>query len=114
MVGVTQLGPDGRCSNIGLLIDSEVRITARYDKLHLFETGLAAQPNYYEVADWRRCVVVHDPAEAVHGRPAPIVNPAGAIVAAAAGVVACPGTMAALPPRGSRPVISRAPRWKVR
>ena len=108
------IGPGGRCRNIGLLIDSVVRIAARYDKLHLFEIGLAGQPSYCEAADWRRCVVVHHPAEAVHRRPALIVSPAGAIVAAVAGVVACPGTLAALPPRGSRPVISRAPRWKVR
>ena len=57
-------GPDGCRRNVSLLIDPVGRIAARYDKLHLFDIGLAGQPSYRESADWRRCVVVQDPAEA--------------------------------------------------
>ncbi|WP_043361438.1 carbon-nitrogen hydrolase family protein [Belnapia sp. F-4-1] len=41
---------DGRCHNASLLFDREGRIAARYDKLHLFDIGLAGQPNYRESA----------------------------------------------------------------
>jgi predicted amidohydrolase len=43
-------GPDGRCRNASLLIDRHGRIAARYDKLHLFDIGLAGQPSYRESA----------------------------------------------------------------
>src|SRR4051794_17239841 len=41
-------GPDGRCRNASLLLDRQGRIAARYDKLHLFDIGLAGQPSYRE------------------------------------------------------------------
>jgi predicted amidohydrolase len=41
---------DGRCSNTSLLIDRQGHIAARYDKLHLFDIGLAGQPTYRESA----------------------------------------------------------------
>ena len=41
---------DGRCANASLLFDREGRIAARYDKLHLFDIGLAGQPSYRESA----------------------------------------------------------------
>ena len=41
---------DGRCTNASLLFDREGRIAARYDKLHLFDIGLAGQPSYRESA----------------------------------------------------------------
>jgi predicted amidohydrolase len=40
----------GRCRNASLLIDREGQIAARYDKLHLFDIGLAGQPSYRESA----------------------------------------------------------------
>src|SRR3954469_3253620 len=43
-------GPDGRCRNASLLFDREGWIAARYDKLHLFDIGLAGQPSYRESA----------------------------------------------------------------
>jgi deaminated glutathione amidase len=43
-------GPDGRCRNASLLLDRQGRIAARYDKLHLFDIGLAGQPSYRESA----------------------------------------------------------------
>lgn len=43
-------GADGRCTNTSLLFDREGRIAARYDKLHLFDIGLAGQPSYRESA----------------------------------------------------------------
>jgi len=41
-------GPDGRCRNASLLIDPTGHVAARYDKLHLFDIGLAGQPSYRE------------------------------------------------------------------
>ncbi len=41
---------DGRCANTSLLFDREGRTAARYDKLHLFDIGLAGQPSYKESA----------------------------------------------------------------
>jgi deaminated glutathione amidase len=43
-------GADGRCTNTSLLFDREGRTAARYDKLHLFDIGLAGQPSYRESA----------------------------------------------------------------
>ncbi len=42
--------PDGRCRNASLLLDRQGRVAARYDKLHLFDIGLAGQPSYRESA----------------------------------------------------------------
>ena len=42
--------PDGRCTNASLLLDRQGRVAARYDKLHLFDIGLAGQPSYRESA----------------------------------------------------------------
>jgi predicted amidohydrolase len=41
---------DGRCRNASLLIDRHGQVAARYDKLHLFDIGLAGQPSYRESA----------------------------------------------------------------
>jgi predicted amidohydrolase len=41
---------DGRCANTSLLFDRAGRPAARYDKLHLFDIGLAGQPSYRESA----------------------------------------------------------------
>jgi predicted amidohydrolase len=46
----TRRESDGRCCNTSLLIDRQGRIAARYDKLHLFDIGLAGQPTYRESA----------------------------------------------------------------
>ncbi len=44
-------GPSGaRCTNASLLLDRQGRVAARYDKLHLFDIGLAGQPSYRESA----------------------------------------------------------------
>jgi predicted amidohydrolase len=40
----------GRCTNASLLFDREGQAVARYDKLHLFDIGLAGQPSYRESA----------------------------------------------------------------
>jgi predicted amidohydrolase len=42
--------PNGRCANASLLFDREGQVAARYDKLHLFDIGLAGQPSYRESA----------------------------------------------------------------
>jgi deaminated glutathione amidase len=41
---------DGRYRNASLLIDRHGQVVARYDKLHLFDIGLAGQPSYRESA----------------------------------------------------------------
>ena len=43
-------GPDGRCRNASLMLDRHGHVAARYDKLHLFDIGLAGQPSYRESA----------------------------------------------------------------
>ena len=42
--------PDGRIANRGYVIDPEGRVTARYDKIHLFDVDLEAGKSYRESA----------------------------------------------------------------
>jgi predicted amidohydrolase len=45
--------PDGRYANRSFLIDPEGRITARYDKLHMFDVSISDSEQYRESAAYR-------------------------------------------------------------
>lgn len=45
--------PDGRFANRSFLIDPEGRITARYDKIHMFDVAVSEQETYRESKGYR-------------------------------------------------------------